>query len=102
LHAAPHSGLLDWHKKLIALRRQESALTDGRLENVGVEFDEQARWFIVERGEITVACNLAQRRQTVPIGPQRPTSLRLASEPKVEVYEGGIVLPPDSVAVLGD
>jgi maltooligosyltrehalose trehalohydrolase len=102
LATAPHAALVDWHKRLIALRRQVSALTDGRLDNVAVEFDEQARWLIVERGEVTVVCNLALRSQRVPIGRQRPKTLRLVSEPHIEVRETGIELPPDSVAVLSE
>jgi maltooligosyltrehalose trehalohydrolase len=102
LGASPHAELLDWHKKLIALRRQESVLTDGRLGDVGVEFDEQARWLVVERGEITVACNLAPRRQVVPIGTDKPRTLRLASEPQIEIRETGVDLLPDSVAIMGD
>jgi maltooligosyltrehalose trehalohydrolase len=101
LRLSPHNELLDWHKKLVELRRQESALTDGRLENVGVDFDEQARWLVVERGDITVACNLGQSRQLVPIGDQRPKSVRLASEADIEIHQSGAELPPDSVVVLG-
>lgn len=102
LGSAPHQELLDWHKKLIQLRREESALTDGRLEKVGVDFDEAARWLVVERGLITVACNLADRRQFVPVGDHRPRSVRLASEPEIEVRDTGVELPPDSVVILGD
>ncbi|HVX11121.1 MAG TPA: malto-oligosyltrehalose trehalohydrolase [Pirellulales bacterium] len=102
LASPPHGELLDWHKQLIRLRRRELALTDGRLEKVGVEFDEQARWLVVERGDITVVCNLGERRQLVPLAEHRPRSLRLASEPDTEVRDAGVDLPPDSVAILGD
>ncbi|HET6884516.1 MAG TPA: malto-oligosyltrehalose trehalohydrolase [Pirellulales bacterium] len=101
LGSSPHDELLDWHKKLIELRRQESVLTDGRLEKVGVEFDEEARWLVVERGGITIVCNLGVKRQLVPVGDDRPHTLRLASEPNVEIRENGVELPPDSVAILG-
>jgi maltooligosyltrehalose trehalohydrolase len=102
LGAQVHAELLAWHKELIALRRRESALTDGRLQNVDVAFDEEARWLVVERGEITLACNLAGHRQLVPVDSCRPKSLRLASEPQIAVQEAGVELPPDSVVVLGD
>jgi maltooligosyltrehalose trehalohydrolase len=72
------------------------------LENVDVAFDEQARWFVVERGEITVACNLAERPQLVPLDPHRPKSIRLASEPQIAIRDGGVELPPESVAILCD
>ncbi|HEV3339425.1 MAG TPA: malto-oligosyltrehalose trehalohydrolase [Pirellulales bacterium] len=101
LGAAPHAELLDWHKRLIALRRREPALTDGRLENVDVSFDEQARWLVVERGEITLACNLAEDRQLVPVDSRRPKSIRLASVSQIAVREDAVELPPDSVVVLG-
>lgn len=102
LGSSPHWELFDWHKKLIALRRQESALTDGRLERVEVNFDEQSRWLVMRRGGVTVACNLAERRQCVPIGTDRPQSVRLASEPQITLAEAGVELPPDSVVVLGE
>lgn len=102
LGSPPHRELFDWHKKLIALRRQESALTDGRLERVELDFDEQARWLVLRRGGVTVACNLAARRQCVPIGADRPRSVRLASEPQIALAEAGVELPPDSVVVLGE
>ena len=98
----PHKEMLDWHKKLIELRRRETSLTDGRLENVAVEFDEQARWLTVERGSITVACNLAERRQVVPVASHRPRSLRLASETDIEIRADGVELPPDAVVILGE
>ena len=101
LAAAPHSELLEWHQKLIALRRRETALTDGRLDRVVVQFDERAGWLVVERGAITVACNLAESRQVAPIGSHRPNTLRLGSEPKIQVRGDGLELPPDSVAILG-
>ena len=37
-----HAVLLDWHKKLIHLRRTEHALLDSRLESVNSRFDEKA------------------------------------------------------------
>jgi maltooligosyltrehalose trehalohydrolase len=100
LHRPPHAELLDWHKKLLALRRQESVLTNGRLSQVAVQFDEDARWLVVERGAITIACNLADRRQLVPICAHRPKTLRLGSEPDIEVRDTGMELPADAVAIL--
>jgi hypothetical protein len=36
-----HAKILEWHRKLIALRRAEKDLSDGDLKNVRVEFDEK-------------------------------------------------------------
>ena len=49
------------------LRRAVPALADGRLDRVRVGFDEEARWLVVERGPVAVACNLADRAQCVPV-----------------------------------
>lgn len=97
----PHAELLDWHRRLIRLRGEESALTDGRLDRVQTRFDEQARWLAVERGPITVVCNLGEQPQRVPISQDRPRTVRLASEPQMEVDSVGVLLPRDAVVILG-
>ncbi len=93
-----HARLLEWHKQLIALRRSNPALTDGQLAGVHVEFDERAQWFIVRRGAIEIACNLAPDRQALPIS-HKPASV-LSSENCWQLRPGMIELPADSVAIL--
>jgi maltooligosyltrehalose trehalohydrolase len=95
----PHAGLLDWHRRLIGLRRNEPALRDGRLDCVRTRFDETAGWFVVERGPLSVVCNLAPARQRIPIRPGA-CALLLASNKSIETTDSGITLPPDSVAIL--
>ncbi len=94
-----HAELLDWHRRLIRLRRETPDLSAGPMENVAVEFNEDARWFVLRRGRVTIACNLAPQRQAVPVGDD-VGELRLASETDVTVGEGSVELPPDSVAIL--
>jgi maltooligosyltrehalose trehalohydrolase len=97
----PHAGLLEWHKALIALRRRFPSLSDGNFDEVRPTWDEDAGWFCLTRGEITVAANLADRSQPVPI-PDGPMTVLLASDPAATSSAGGqVTLPPDSVAVLG-
>jgi maltooligosyltrehalose trehalohydrolase len=96
----PHAGLLEWHRRLIALRRQIPALSDGRLEGVRISFDEQRKWFVVKRGPIVVACNLNQVTQQVPAGLEPGSRLLLVSEDKVQLLQETLELPPDSVAIL--
>jgi maltooligosyltrehalose trehalohydrolase len=95
----PHCQLLDWYRRLIHLRNAEPALHDGRLELVNTQFDESARWLIMERGNITVACNLANQPQKVPLRSGEHRTL-LASESDVNVLNGSVSLPPESVAIL--
>ena len=94
----PHAGLLAWHRGLIELRREIPALSDGGLEGVRVNFDETAKWFVVRRGPVVVACNLNQVTQRVGIEPA--SQLLLASDDKVRLSQDVIELPPDSVAIL--
>jgi maltooligosyltrehalose trehalohydrolase len=93
----PHSSLMEWHKRLIALRRSTPALTDGRMETVEVSFDERAQWFVMKRGSVEVACNLASGRQPVPVS-RTPAEI-LCSDAAWQVRSGSIELPPDSVAI---
>jgi maltooligosyltrehalose trehalohydrolase len=96
---APHADVLDWHRRLIRLRREFPSLRDGRLGDVGVRFDEAARWLAVERGPVAVACNLGERAVRLPWdGVAR--CLRLASRAGVALTPRGLDLPPDSAAVV--
>jgi maltooligosyltrehalose trehalohydrolase len=93
-----HAGLLAWHHRLIALRRQIPALTDPRLDRIKTEYDQQARWLIVRRGPVAVAANLGTRTWTFAVGPS--AALLEASDPNIKQTRKGLVLPPDTVAIL--
>jgi maltooligosyltrehalose trehalohydrolase len=97
---APHAEILAWHRSLIRLRRGAPALSDGRLENVRVRVDETARWLVLERGPVRVACNLVARPQRVPLAAPPGNAVALASSTNAIVGEGWIELPADGVAVL--
>jgi maltooligosyltrehalose trehalohydrolase len=95
----PHAGLLDWYRKLIALRRERSELTHDRLDEVRCEYDEDARWFVMYRGRVAVVCNLGTERQEVPVD-GTPTSVVAASEGGF-VYRTGIVeLDAESAVIV--
>jgi maltooligosyltrehalose trehalohydrolase len=68
----PHRGLLDWHRRLIALRRTLPELADPAWATVCCDYDEHARWFVLYRGgppgRIALVCNLAPTRQSIPVG----------------------------------
>jgi maltooligosyltrehalose trehalohydrolase len=101
LASEPHASLLDWHRRLIRLRRRIPALTDGRMDQVRVRVDEEARWLVLERGPVTVACNLAKRAQRMPIGREYFNEVLLTSDPMIEVNATSMALPPESVVILG-
>ena len=75
-----HRAMLDWYRRLVALRRTTPGLRDGRRDRIRVEFDERAAWLVVERPPVTVACNLGSapvhlmqlsRRRPAMVWPER-------------------------------
>ncbi|HET9109274.1 MAG TPA: DUF3459 domain-containing protein, partial [Ktedonobacterales bacterium] len=96
----PHASLLAWYRNLLRLRRAIPALTDGRLHEVGVAFDEAARWFRVTHGPITLVCNLADAPQSVPLPEDAGGMVVLASQDGIEAQPGAVTLPPDAVVIL--
>jgi maltooligosyltrehalose trehalohydrolase len=94
----PHASLLAWYRTLIAFRRSQPSLTDGRLDRVQVDFDERARWLVMRRGAIEVACNFTPDRQALPIAQSAKNVI--ASESGWHARPGLIELPADSVAIL--
>lgn len=95
----PHAELLDWHRRLIRLRRELTALTDPRLEQVHVSFDEQAKWLVMKRGSVAVACNIAPAGQRIPLA-IGASDIVLASDNKIRLVDESLELPADSAAVL--
>jgi maltooligosyltrehalose trehalohydrolase len=95
---AGHAGLLAWHRRLIALRRQIPALSDPRLSRVETEYDQDAGWLVVRRGPVVVASNLGRGTWTFPAGPA--AALLAASDPGVERTAQGLAIPPDTVIIL--
>jgi len=61
-----HAEMLAWYKELIALRRREPVLTNGRMDEVETSCDEIARWFVMSRGAVEVVCNFSQSAQEIP------------------------------------
>jgi maltooligosyltrehalose trehalohydrolase len=90
--------LIEWHQRLIALRRAEPDLTDGRMDRVEVRFSEEQRWLALQRGAISVVCNLNSERQEAPL--PSPAEILLSSSPDCAASERAVALPPDSIAIL--
>jgi maltooligosyltrehalose trehalohydrolase len=93
-----HAEMLDWYRRLIVLRRQESALTRGELRNVGVRFDEAGKWLFMVRGPIGVAFNAGTSEVTLPVAHSYETIL--ASSQEIACGPDNLRLPTRSVAIL--
>ncbi len=95
----PHRSILDWHRKLIKLRFSNSQLTDGRLDRVDVEVDEENQLLRLYRGDYLLVCNLSQEMKEQKLDKQY--YLLLSSHEDVKTaMSGQLTLPPESVAIL--
>jgi maltooligosyltrehalose trehalohydrolase len=94
----PHAAMLDWYRKLIAFRRATPALTDGDLSQVQVRYNEEEKWLVLERGNITVALSLATQPVSVSVRPG--STIALTSSSEIGIESGKLTLPPDAVAIL--
>lgn len=96
---SPHAELLAWYRKLIALRKQVPCLTDGRLDLIEVEYDEQAQWIRIDRDPVTIAANFSLQPHRVGI--KSGAAILLASSAQTAVEGTQLVLAAESVAVVG-
>ena len=95
---ADHGEMLAWYQALIQLRRSIPCLNDESAGNVLVTFDEQVKWLRLERGAVTVICNLGDQQQTFDTSPE--IRVVIASRGTIRISEGSVRVPPDSVVVL--
>jgi maltooligosyltrehalose trehalohydrolase len=99
-HEGVHARMLAWYRSLIALRRGEADLGNGRLDRVSVACHDDNRWLVMSRGSVRTVVNLAAEPQTVPL--DRPVAgVLLAWEPDgTQPVDTGIRLPGHGVAVV--
>jgi maltooligosyltrehalose trehalohydrolase len=93
-----HAGMLDWHRKLIALRHATPDLTDPDLSHLQIRFSEDEKWFLMKRGAVTVAFSLAPSPIQLDVRPG--STLTLASSTDARLNGNKLALPQDSVAVV--
>ena len=91
--------LLAFYRSLVTLRRSRADLSDGRRDQLGIAWGDEARWFVMRRGQVAVACNLAQERQALPL-PGSPMRVLLASGEGWVFSDGQVETDGESVVVL--
>ncbi len=97
----PHASTMRWYRELLALRAAEPDLRSGDLEGIEVVHDDETGTIAYRRGEVGVAANLgdAPARVAIP-GPVEGGELLLASSTDVTLTPDGVILPPDTVAIV--
>ncbi|WP_018879546.1 malto-oligosyltrehalose trehalohydrolase [Thioalkalivibrio sp. ALE9] len=96
----PHAGILEWYRALIALRHAHPAFADDRLEGIEARFDEAARWLIVHRPGLRVACNLHPAPQRLACPGAAAGRLLLQSDAGIVVGPDSLEMPGESVVIL--
>jgi maltooligosyltrehalose trehalohydrolase len=98
----PHKSIMQWHRDLIGLRKRHPDLNDGNLANVRVDYDEHARWLLMTRGSVRVACNFAAEPRRITLEAGAKSKLILKSNLSIELHESWIDLPGESAAIVTD
>ncbi len=99
---AHHAEIRDWHRKLIRLRGQVSAVTDGRLDLVAVNYDESEEWIRIQRGPFTIFCNFSREPRALDLPHDGPNHVLLSSKPlPISTLQGRISLPAEVVVAIG-
>lgn len=87
----PHRGLLDWYRRLIALRAGLAG------EEAGVACDEAAGWLRLDRGGVHALFNFGESATAVPC--EDGAVPLLASRPGIAIAHGRACLPRGGVLV---
>ncbi|MDQ6847844.1 MAG: malto-oligosyltrehalose trehalohydrolase [Candidatus Dormibacteraeota bacterium] len=91
----PHHTVLGWHRELIALRAARPAIRSGDRSDVTVDFDEGARWLVMRRAGIVVACNWGDGPAELPV----ELGAALLSNTEVVRTQAGLLVQPDGAVV---
>jgi maltooligosyltrehalose trehalohydrolase len=93
-----HADMLTWYKELIALRKKWPELTDGVLERIEVDYDDDDRWLSMQRGRIVVVFTLDEAGYSA--GLEDDVELLLGSDSGIKLEDGELVFPGVGLAVL--
>jgi len=93
-----HAEMMDWYRRLIRLRHESPSLNDGDPSHVKVQYDEAGCWLRIERGLVTVMCNLGG--EGVEFERPNGAALVLASCGGIVEGDRSVIVPPDRVAIF--
>ena len=98
VHIGRHAEMLSWFKELIQFRRGSPSLHDGDMSHIRVSFNERGRWLRLERGLVTVMCNMGAEAVDFDNPDQFP--LLHVSRSDVRAGESKVTLPPNTLAIV--
>jgi maltooligosyltrehalose trehalohydrolase len=98
VHEGRHEEMFQWYRRLIALRHGSASLNNGEPGQTKVKFDEEKSWLVMERGAVTVMCNLGEER--VEFENPKHLPLVMVSRSDVKAAKSAVMLPPDTLAIF--
>jgi maltooligosyltrehalose trehalohydrolase len=98
LNDPEHAEMLDWHRKLIQLRRSQPSLMSGDRAEIQVEFDEALGWMSMQRGSIRLFYNFGESSASWELTPD--SRLHLTSDTAVQVRSQKITVPAFAFAAV--
>lgn len=96
----PHRSILEWYRSMILLRRSCFELMDGDLLNIQVEYDEDQRWMLLERGSVAIACNLSAHTRDLALSDRNEREIILSSAEGITLEGNSLRLPPESTVII--
>jgi maltooligosyltrehalose trehalohydrolase len=99
LNETPHREMLDWYRQLIALRRRTPSLSDGSLDAVVVELDDDCQWLSVQRANVQLIANLAAQPRNIKSKHGQRMDIVMASDPQARLDQDGFRLPAECVVI---
>lgn len=97
---SPHADLLDWYRRLIAVRAELEELGDPRLDHIEVVVDDENRTVAIRRGLVRILVNLGVEVARFDAG--EDTTIHAASNADVHLAQSEIAIPADAVVILRD
>jgi len=93
-----HAEMLAWTKSLIKLRRCTVALNDGSMHQLRVSTDDTQKTLVMQRDEARILANFGDKPYYFQL--LEGEELSLISREGLGITNGGIELPPMTLAVL--
>jgi maltooligosyltrehalose trehalohydrolase len=90
--------MLAWYRALIRLRRITPSLQNGEPGHTRVIFNEVDMTFSMERGDVTLCCNLDNTDRQFSV--QEGSRIILSSRTVTPIERGSLTLQPDTVAII--
>ena len=92
-----HARLLDLYRELIALRRSLPALTDPNFAHLRASFDDELRWFRLERDDISIVANFGTAEVALPV---LEATVVLSTDASARLDKTTLVLPAHAAVIL--